>query len=220
MLRFPDLDGESKGISWIQSNPFDMQCTPVMTEQTTDTSPTPPPDLKYSLVKGGHDCNRVTTVAECENAAKLLGLVDLEAQELPLDHEQALRRPPYCYYNTGDHEGLRDHEGLKFNPTEGITTEMTACSELRPCICHTDGAMTEQTTAASPDLKYSPVTDGWSRSQPMGKYGWVQSSFFTYIHKSTNLDEAYLGCYDDEDRIWPSDPGTVTALNEINSPAK
>ena len=146
MLQFPDLDAESKGISWIQSNPFDMQCTPVMTEQTTDTPPTPPPDLKYSLVKDDRNCNRVTTVAECENAAKLLGLGDLEAQELPLDHKQALRRPPYCYYKIGD------HEGLKFNPTEGSTTEMTACSEERPCICHTDGECRQLKESSALDL--------------------------------------------------------------------
>ena len=126
MLQFPDLDAESKGISWIQSNPFDMQCTPVMTEQTTDTSPTPPPDLKYSLVTDGSNCNRVTNVTECEEAAQLLGLDDLKA-----DEQTDADRPPYCFYKTA----VR-HAGLKFN-REGESS--APCSEVRACICHTDG---------------------------------------------------------------------------------
>ena len=161
MLQIPDLDAESKGISWIQSNPFDMKCTPAIMKQTAAALPTPPSDLEYSLVKGGHNCNRVTTVAECENAAKLLGLGDLEAQELPLDHKQALRRPPYCYYKIGD------HEGLKFNPTEGSTTE---CSTLRPCICHTDGECCQVKDFFAPDFIFLPA------AKPAGQ--WMMFGFF------------------------------------------
>ena len=139
MLQFPDLDAESKGISWIQSNPFDMQCTPVMTEQTTDTPPTPPPDLKYSLVKDDRNCNRVTTVAECEEAAQLLGFNDTKAEQLT-----DARRPPYCFYKTVDR-----HAGLKFNK-EGDSS--AACSELRACICHTDGECRQLKESSALDL--------------------------------------------------------------------
>ena len=36
-------------------------------------------------------------------------------------------------------------------------------------------------------------------------------------------DGAYLGCYNEENRTWPTsgnDPGKVTHLRDINSPAK
>ena len=126
MLHFPDLDEESKGISWIQSNPFDMQCTPAMMEQATAEPPTPLPDLEYSLVTDSRHCNRVTTVEECKNAAQLLGLADTTASPTT-----DTTRPPYCYYKTAGR-----HMGLKFNKERDSTT---ACSELRQCICHTDG---------------------------------------------------------------------------------
>ena len=92
-------------------------------------------DLEYSLVTNGHNCNRVTTIDQCEEAAQLLGMDDVTADVLPPDVD-ADDRPPYCFYKTGER-----HVGLKFNPKGDSTT---ACDEIRACVCHNEGEFCHQ----------------------------------------------------------------------------
>ena len=51
---------------------------------------------EYTRVTSGSTCERVTTMAECEEAARKLGLSDTTARE-----ESVSDYPPYCYFYKG-----------------------------------------------------------------------------------------------------------------------
>ena len=73
----------------------------------------------YTRVNSGSSCVRVTTKAECEEAARQLGHSDTSASE-----ETVSNYPPYCYIHGGN--------GLWFNNQGSSTTE---CSSNNDCIC-------------------------------------------------------------------------------------
>ena len=50
----------------------------------------------YTTDTSGHTCNRVTSKAECEEAAIKLGVSDTVA-----DEEATSGYPPYCYFQPG-----------------------------------------------------------------------------------------------------------------------
>ena len=77
---------------------------------------------EYITVTSGSNCERVTTMTECEDAARGLGLSDTSATE-----EDDSNWPPYCYFDTG--EG-----SLYFNKNSGYKGEQD-CDQDGVCIC-------------------------------------------------------------------------------------
>ena len=71
------------------------------------------------MVSSGSTCERVTSKAECEDAASKLGLSDTTAWE-----ETESGYPPYCYFYDGAY--------LYFNKNGNSGTQ---CSSHGACIC-------------------------------------------------------------------------------------
>ena len=85
-------------------------------------------DSEYSLVTAGHKCIRITTKDQCEKAAELLGMDDVEAATIEGKFQET--NPPFCYYKHDESEVHR----LRFNPNgEGKGN----CSAARNCLCLT-----------------------------------------------------------------------------------
>ena len=74
------------------------------------------------MVTSGSTCERVTTKAECEEAARQLGLSNTTAEEETVDDY-----PPYCYFTGGEWEVW-----LWFNKNGSSTSQ---CSSDEVCIC-------------------------------------------------------------------------------------
>ena len=74
---------------------------------------------EYAMVSSGSTCERVTSKAECEEAARQLSLMDTSAYELSDSNY-----PAYCYYKPSDEE-------LYFNSN----TDNTNCTSERNCLC-------------------------------------------------------------------------------------
>ena len=74
----------------------------------------------YTMVTSGSTCKRVTSKADCEEAARQLGLSDTEASE-----ETVATWPPYCYFYNG--------QSLYFNNNANATSQCNPDS--RVCIC-------------------------------------------------------------------------------------
>ena len=74
---------------------------------------------EYAMVSSGSTCQRVTSKAECEEAARQLGLIDTGASELSNSEF-----PAYCYYKPAE-------EHLYFN----TNTDNTLCTSERNCLC-------------------------------------------------------------------------------------
>ena len=92
---------------------------PSFEADTTPVSTTTPSNQDYTMVWSGSTCERVTSKAECEEAASQLGLSDTTASV-----ETTGGYPPYCYLFYGD--------DLYFNNDGNSRTE---CSSRDPCIC-------------------------------------------------------------------------------------
>ena len=75
---------------------------------------------RYIMVTSGSTCKRVTSKADCEEAARQLGISDTEASE-----ETVADYPPYCYFYMG--------RSLYFNNNGNATSQCN--SESRACIC-------------------------------------------------------------------------------------
>ena len=73
----------------------------------------------YTMVTSGSTCERVTSKAECEEAARQLGLSDTTATK-----ENEHDNPPYCYFLFG--------EDLCFNRNGNPGSP---CSSEEACIC-------------------------------------------------------------------------------------
>ena len=86
--------------------------------------------IEYTGITSGFDCNRITSKAECEEAAIQLGLSDIEASE-----EAVSDWPPYCYFNR--------MERLYFNNDGNAVSECDSYGKV--CICK-KGKMTSQYT--------------------------------------------------------------------------
>ena len=71
-------------------------------------------------MKSGNICGKITTVEECETAAKALGLSDTIAYNTS-NHGW----PPHCFYKA-------EHKFLIFNAD---STSPTTCSNIEQCIC-------------------------------------------------------------------------------------
>ena len=84
--------------------------------------------IGYTGISIGSECKRVTSKAECEEAAIQLGLSDLEASE-----ETAPDWPPYCYFY--------QMKTLYFNNDGYAISECDDYSKV--CICK-KGKMTSQ----------------------------------------------------------------------------
>ena len=81
---------------------------------------------EYIKVTSGNNCKRLTSVEECEEAARQLGLSDTEAQQI-----KGLSSQPFCYlYHTGT--GNSRGAYLKFNK---ISNASAPCNSDRICIC-------------------------------------------------------------------------------------
>ena len=79
----------------------------------------------YTRVASGQACKRVTSKAECEDAARQLVLTDNVAEG-----ETESNYPPACYFNGGN---------LWFNTDDSSTAQ---CSSDNVCICKkTSGKM-------------------------------------------------------------------------------
>ena len=74
-------------------------------------------------VTSGNNCKRLTSLEECEEAARQLGLADNEASEI-----RGSMSPPFCYL-------YRNYRGvfLKFN--NNINSSAPCNSNSRICIC-------------------------------------------------------------------------------------
>jgi len=72
----------------------------------------------FSMVRSGSTCERITSMAECEEAAGKLGLFDTSATTN--DYSGG---PPYCYYKTGE-------KRLYYN-----TNNNNPCTCERNCLC-------------------------------------------------------------------------------------
>ena len=86
----------------------------------------------YNLVTSGSSCNRVTTISECETAARALGLSDTTAEydEKPQNRLHWRENdPPYCYYWI---YRTNNTKVLKFNPGG---TNTGPCLSFDQCIC-------------------------------------------------------------------------------------
>ena len=86
-------------------------------------------DSEYSLVTTGRKCIRITTKDQCEKAAELLGMDDVEAATVTQTAYQE-KHPPFCYYKPDESEVHR----LRFNPNSEGTGN---CSAARNCLCLT-----------------------------------------------------------------------------------
>ena len=75
----------------------------------------------YTRVTSGSTCDRVTSKAKCEEAARQLGFSDTEAST-----ETATDYPPYCYFWDG--------QSLYFNDNGNSVHECN--SNDRVCLCH------------------------------------------------------------------------------------
>jgi len=84
------------------------------------------PAAQYKLVESGRDCEHITSMTECETAARALGLADLTAVDDGFTSGTA-SDPPYCYnwISSGVHH-------LKFNPSGSNTGP---CKTVDQCIC-------------------------------------------------------------------------------------
>ena len=77
----------------------------------------------YTEVTSGYSCGRINSKAECEKAARELGLSDIEASE-----ENESEYPPYCYFG----HNYDDNDQLWFNSNG---TSLRPCSSEETCIC-------------------------------------------------------------------------------------
>ena len=73
----------------------------------------------YTMVTSGSNCGRVTSKAECEEAARQLGLSDNVASE-----ESVSNWPPYCYFY--------NERSLWFN---NYGDAVSQCTNSAACIC-------------------------------------------------------------------------------------
>ena len=71
----------------------------------------------------GDICQRITEKADCENAARELGLLDKTAKVVSNPS-----KPPYCYYKPDHGDGKR----LRFNEAFNSTA---SCSSEINCLC-------------------------------------------------------------------------------------
>ena len=74
----------------------------------------------------GNVCNSITKRKDCETAAKVLGLSDTTAQDVPSN--EGNDGPSSCYYKPGN----PDDSKLFFNPTLASTA---SCSNESNCLC-------------------------------------------------------------------------------------
>ena len=75
------------------------------------------------MVTNGFSCERITSKAECEDAAILLGLSDTEASE-----EYVPDWPPYCYFYN-----YNNREKLYFNQNGNASSECNSYGRI--CLC-------------------------------------------------------------------------------------
>merc|ERR1719367_2189136 len=73
----------------------------------------------YSIVTSGSFCKRLTTLEDCETAARQLGLEHTTASDFSNP-----QYPPYCYHKPGNK--------LYFNKA---ITSPASCSSERNCLC-------------------------------------------------------------------------------------
>ena len=79
--------------------------------------------VTYEVVTTRSECSRVTSLADCETAARELGLSDTTASD---DGQDGVTfDPPYCYFESSR---------LKFN---SLGTNTGACTPYDQCICAT-----------------------------------------------------------------------------------
>ena len=95
---------------------------------------------KYTMVTSGSTCERVTSKAECEEAARQLGLSDTTADD---DGQDGVNYdPPFCYFESGS---------LKFN---SLATNTGPCTTSDQCICSTIATVGRSKHEASVLLKF------------------------------------------------------------------
>ena len=91
-------------------------CLPTITPTTGYTG-------NYIMVNSGTACNRITSLEECDRAAKMLGLED--SRDGAVVHPNMAKYPPYCYM-------YRPERHIWFNTA---FDSPDVCDSTFTCIC-------------------------------------------------------------------------------------
>ena len=97
-------------------------------------------DQGYTRVTSGSTCERITSKAECEKAARKLGLSDTTASKV-----NKVLEPPYCFFKKGA------FRGLYFNSNGNSNGQ---CQNIRVCICKETSALTVTDISSSSGKKF------------------------------------------------------------------
>ena len=112
--------------------------------------------LEFVLIESGYSCDHVMTLAECERAARALGMSDTLAED---DTEYTGggwgSDPPYCYFWVPSADPT-EAGILKFNPGG---TNTGACFWYDKCLCYnTPGSAPNLELALAPESNPAPGT--------------------------------------------------------------
>ena len=106
----------------------------------------------YIKVTSGSTCDRITSKAECQEAARKLGLANTVAFEMTNSHW-----PPYCFFNKG--------QSLWYNNNANAASK---CNKKKVCICKETWGSMDWSLVKSYTMKnntqfskHGPNTTGW-----------------------------------------------------------
>jgi len=142
-----------------------------------------------TVVKSGSTCERITSMAECEEAARMHGLSDTSATE-----NSYSSGPPYCYYKPGT---------VRLYYNSDINNNNSPCTCERNCLCKSSAeecqieeniqywSTTNSESNLGTDIDYadsaSECKEHCEKTYP------AEAKFFTYHEDDANVKKKWQG---------------------------